>query len=162
MTFYLLRKTRTIALSFLITVLAILLSACTNSNQLASRPQASEHEWMTAEEVAFKAELEEIDFLTLVQKQMALEAYMSIDEETKIVTFDKERAREEGHEESIIALSDEMMTYQNLMMRKMKAEGISDVTQVKVSIEPFPLAKMFKERARTHMKEAKVDKSSSN
>lgn len=47
---------------------------------------------------------------------MALETYMSIDEETKIVTFDKERAKEEGHAASIIALTDEMMTYQNLMM----------------------------------------------
>lgn len=163
---YLPKKTETTTAFFLVTVIAILLSACTHPAQPTSSPQISIQKRTLAEESAFKAELEEMDFLALVQKQSALEAYMSIDEETKIVTFDTERARKEGHAASVIALADEMMAYQNLMMRKMKAEGISDVTQADVSIDPFPLAKMFRERARerarTHMEKARVDESSSD
>lgn len=160
---YLLKKARTTPSLFLVIVVVVLLSACANSTQSisSSSPQPSAEEQMSAEDVAYHAELEAMDFSTLVQEQMALEAYMSINEETKIVTFDAESAREDGHAASVIALTDEMMTYQNQLMRKMKADGISDVTQVDVPIDPFPLAKRFQERTQIHLEKARVDNSSS-
>ncbi|MGB3292915.1 MAG: hypothetical protein WBB01_08020 [Phormidesmis sp.] len=101
-----------------------------------------------------------MDFSVIVQQQMELEQYMVMDHETKIVTFNEKEARADGYEESIIALSREMMAYQNQMMIKMKKDGISDVTKVDVSIEPFPLAQRFqeraRERARAHMKKTRV------
>ena len=163
MTSYLPQKARKTSSFLLILVTAILFSACTNSPQSISSPQRPAAEQASSEDVvAYKAELEAMDFLTLIEGQRALEAYMSMDEETKIVTFDKERAKEEGYAASLIALSDEMMAYQNQMMRKMKADGITDVTQVDVSIEPFPLAKMFRERATARVEEARVKESSSD
>lgn len=107
--------------------------------------------------VAIKEELEQMNFSSLVQKQRALEPYMAVDYKTSIVAFDADKAREDGNEESIIALAKEMMAYQNLMMIKMRESGISDITKVDVSVEPFPLAKMFQERATKQLDEAKVD-----
>ena len=138
-------------------VVLTLLVGCTGSTESApSTQQAASDSLQTNENTAIQSTLEAMEFSAIVQKKMELEQYMTIDEETKIVTFNEVAARAGGHEESIIALSREMMAHQNQMMIKMKADGISDVTKVDVSIEPFPLAQRFQERARANIEKARV------
>jgi hypothetical protein len=144
---YPLQRIRNAVPLFSMFVLTLLVSCASSPEPLASTQQVAGDSLQAKEDTTIQSALEETDFYAIVQKQMELEPYMVIDRETKIVTFNEAEARADGHEESIIALSREMVAYQNQMMTKMREDGISDVTQVDVSIELFPLVQRFQERA---------------
>ena len=150
-------KIKFIALSLLVIGLTSTSIGCALIRQPVSTRQSAVELRTAKETESITADLEKMEFAALVQKQMNLEPYMTRDIETDIVTFDVTQAREAGHEESIIALAEEMVAYQNLMMTKMRETGINDVTQVEVDIEPFPLVERFQARVNEQMDKARKD-----
>lgn len=92
--------------------------------------------------------LSQMAFSDLVQALHDLEPYMTVNSRTKITVFDIEAAKEAGVAEPIIALAEEMVEHQNLMMQEIANSSRNmDVTETNIPLDQFPLYQWFENRA---------------
>ena len=79
---------------------------------------------------------------------------MTINSRTKVTVFDVEAAKEAGVAEPIIALAEEMVDHQNLMMQEIANSSRNmDVTEVDIPLSQFPLYQWFNDRATARVRD---------